>query len=62
MAPTPRQVRFADPAYGTRNQAGAPLEVVADRWDPDGAPAGTVLLLHGGGQARGSWTRSAAAL
>lgn len=62
MAPTPRQVRFRNPEYGTPNEAGQPLEVVADRWDPEGAARGTVLLLHGGGQARGSWTRAAAAL
>ncbi|MDI2125341.1 alpha/beta fold hydrolase [Yinghuangia seranimata] len=62
MPATPRQVRFTSPEYGTRNEAGEPLAVVADRWDPEGASAGTVLLLHGGGQARGSWTRSAAAL
>ncbi|MEU8139511.1 alpha/beta fold hydrolase [Streptodolium elevatio] len=62
MDPTPRQVRFSALEYGTRNQQGAPLDVVADRWDPDGPLQGTVLLLHGGGQARGSWTRSAVAL
>jgi pimeloyl-ACP methyl ester carboxylesterase len=62
MAPTPRQVRFTNPEYGTRNSFGGPLEVVADCWDPDAEPVGTVVLLHGGGQARGSWTRSAAAL
>jgi pimeloyl-ACP methyl ester carboxylesterase len=62
MPPTPRQVRFHAAEYGSRNDAGGPLEVVGDRWDPEGGSAGTVLLLHGGGQARGSWTRSAATL
>ncbi|MGA4539090.1 alpha/beta fold hydrolase [Uniformispora flossi] len=62
MAPTPRQVRFGSEEYGTRNPAGEPLGLAADRWAPDGDPVGAVLLLHGGGQARGSWTRTAARL
>ncbi|SFG53155.1 alpha/beta fold hydrolase [Streptomyces mirabilis] len=32
--------------------------LVADRWEPDD-PHGTVLLLHGGGQTRHSWMRTA---
>lgn len=35
------------------------LELAADRWAPEGESRGTVLLLHGGGQTRHSWDRSA---
>ncbi|MBS1886059.1 MAG: alpha/beta hydrolase [Actinobacteria bacterium] len=35
------------------------LELAADRWEPEGESDGTVLLLHGGGQTRHSWDRSA---
>lgn len=34
---------------------GAGLTLVTDRWEPPGAPVGSVLLLHGGGQTRHSW-------
>lgn len=39
---------------------GAAGRLVADRWDPPGArdDLGTILLLHGGGQTRHSWSRS----
>ncbi|GAB3681336.1 alpha/beta hydrolase [Saccharopolyspora tripterygii] len=39
------------------------IELAADRWDPDpGSALGTVLLLHGGGQTRHSWARTAQVL
>jgi pimeloyl-ACP methyl ester carboxylesterase len=53
----------------TRRSGSAPSDVqrvefrcgdailVGDRWDADN-PAGTVLLLHGGGQTRHSWFRT----
>lgn len=37
---------------------GAGLQLAADCWDPDRAN-GVILLLHGGGQSRHSWTRTA---
>lgn len=40
--------------------AGAAGKIVGDRWE--GAGRGTVLLLHGGGQTRHSWFRTAAGL
>jgi pimeloyl-ACP methyl ester carboxylesterase len=49
---TPRRISFA--SHG--------LTLAADRWDPPGASKGTVLLLHGGGQTRHSWDRTAADL
>jgi non-heme chloroperoxidase len=36
---------------------GAGLELVADRWEVPN-PRATVLLLHGGGQTRHSWSRT----
>lgn len=40
---------------------GAGVRLIADRWDPEaGAARGPVLFLHGGGQTRHSWRRSAA--
>jgi pimeloyl-ACP methyl ester carboxylesterase len=38
------------------------LTLAADRWDPPGETQGAVLLLHGGGQTRHAWDRSAADL
>lgn len=37
------------------------LRVIGERWEPvgDRRPVGTVLLLHGGGQTRHSWQRTA---
>ena len=49
---TPRRISFASQG----------LTLAADRWDPPGPSRGTVLLLHGGGQTRHSWDRSAADL
>jgi pimeloyl-ACP methyl ester carboxylesterase len=46
---TPQRVEFASQG----------LTLAADRWDPPGGSKGTVLLLHGGGQTRHSWDRSA---
>ncbi|MFI6692991.1 alpha/beta fold hydrolase [Streptomyces sp. NPDC050433] len=37
------------------------LGLAADRWEPD-EPQGTVLMLHGGGQTRHSWARTASRL
>jgi pimeloyl-ACP methyl ester carboxylesterase len=51
-AASPRRISFASGG----------LTLAADRWDPAGASQGTVLLLHGGGQTRHSWDRSAADL
>ncbi|WP_435225752.1 alpha/beta fold hydrolase [Streptomyces sp. Tue6028] len=34
------------------------IGLTADLWEPDG-PQGTVLLMHGGGQTRHSWARTA---
>jgi pimeloyl-ACP methyl ester carboxylesterase len=42
--------------------AGAAGRLVADRWEAAGPSRGAVLLLHGGGQTRHSWSRTAAAL
>ena len=43
---------------------GAGVRMAADRWTGagSGSPRGTVLLLHGGGQTRHSWFRTAEAL
>ncbi|MHA6793432.1 alpha/beta fold hydrolase [Pseudonocardia bannensis] len=42
---------------------GAGVRLVGDRWPAvGGASQGTVLLLHGGGQTRHSWFRTAATL
>lgn len=41
---------------------GAAGKIVGDRWDGVGEHRGAVLLLHGGGQTRHSWFRTAAAL
>jgi pimeloyl-ACP methyl ester carboxylesterase len=49
---TPHRISFASQG----------LTLAADRWDPPGPSHGTVLLLHGGGQTRHSWDRSAADL
>lgn len=39
------------------------IKLAADRWEPEsGSSLGTVLLLHGGGQTRHSWARTARAL
>ncbi|MDT7707034.1 MAG: hypothetical protein QOG20_2641 [Pseudonocardiales bacterium] len=39
---------------------GHGVRIVGDRWSPDDRePAGVVLLLHGGGQTRHSWQRTA---
>lgn len=42
--------------------AGTAGRLVADRWEAAGSSRGAVLLLHGGGQTRHSWSRTAAAL
>jgi pimeloyl-ACP methyl ester carboxylesterase len=40
---------------------GAGVQIAAEYWDAaDDSPRGTMLLLHGGGQTRHSWDRSAA--
>ncbi|WP_206071387.1 alpha/beta fold hydrolase [Antrihabitans stalactiti] len=36
--------------------------LAADRWTPSADPRGTVVLLHGGGQTRHSWVRTASHL
>ncbi|GAA4682692.1 alpha/beta hydrolase [Pseudonocardia yuanmonensis] len=41
---------------------GAAGKLVGDRWAPVGERRGPALLLHGGGQTRHSWFRTAAAL
>jgi pimeloyl-ACP methyl ester carboxylesterase len=41
---------------------GAAGKLVGDRWESAGTHRGTALLLHGGGQTRHSWFRTAAAL
>ncbi len=38
------------------------LTIAGDRWAPSGGGARTLVLLHGGGQTRHSWDRTAAAL
>ncbi|KFU81995.1 Pimeloyl-ACP methyl ester carboxylesterase [Amycolatopsis lurida] len=38
------------------------LRLSGDRWERPGSDRGTVLLLHGGGQTRHSWNRTARAL
>ncbi|KFZ77050.1 hypothetical protein ED92_38805 [Amycolatopsis sp. MJM2582] len=38
------------------------LRLSADRWERSGSRRGTVLLLHGGGQTRHSWNRTARSL
>jgi pimeloyl-ACP methyl ester carboxylesterase len=40
--------------------AGAGVRLVADHWPSEGDHRGTLLFLHGGGQTRHSWRRSAA--
>ncbi|MCR8899516.1 alpha/beta hydrolase [Gordonia sp. GONU] len=41
---------------------GDGIRLAADVWEPSGTPAGTALLLHGGGQTRHSWQRTGARL
>ncbi|WP_072810190.1 alpha/beta fold hydrolase [Rhodococcus zopfii] len=41
---------------------GDGVSLAADRWEPAGTVAGTVLLFHGGGQTRHSWQRTGARL
>lgn len=36
-----------------------PVRLAGDRWDGDGAGRATTILLHGGGQTRHSWRRTA---
>ena len=38
---------------------GAGVRLVGERWSADGPPRGFVVLLHGGGQTRHSWARTA---
>jgi pimeloyl-ACP methyl ester carboxylesterase len=38
---------------------GAGVRLVGERWDPGDGSRGTVLLLHGGGQTRHSWAKTA---
>lgn len=52
------QHRRAEGPSAIRVRSGA-LELVGDHWRA-GAPKGTVLLLHGGGQRRHSWRRTGA--
>ncbi|MER5805787.1 alpha/beta fold hydrolase [Streptomyces mirabilis] len=47
---TPREQVIFEGVHG--------IGLAGDRWEPD-APRGTVLLLHGGGQTRHSWARTA---
>jgi pimeloyl-ACP methyl ester carboxylesterase len=42
--------------------SGAGIGLVGERWTPGTTAEGTVLLLHGGGQTRHSWFRTAEAL
>ncbi|MCW0212656.1 MAG: alpha/beta hydrolase [Pseudonocardia sp.] len=60
-----------DPAAASRTSVrpgervvfdGAAGKIVGDRWEATSARRGTALLLHGGGQTRHSWFRTAAAL
>ncbi|HTK64915.1 MAG TPA: alpha/beta hydrolase [Pseudonocardia sp.] len=37
---------------------GSGVRLRGERWAPDGSSRGTVVLLHGGGQTRGSWKRT----
>jgi pimeloyl-ACP methyl ester carboxylesterase len=60
-----QEERMAERNWGTQRVSfdGADgVRLAGDRWDPvpaAGEPAGTVLLLHGGGQTRHSWRRTA---
>ncbi|WP_312871684.1 alpha/beta fold hydrolase [Amycolatopsis acididurans] len=38
------------------------LSLAADRWEPEGEREGTAVFLHGGGQTRHSWARTARGL
>ncbi|ONF73683.1 alpha/beta fold hydrolase [Amycolatopsis keratiniphila] len=46
----------------TTFQGAHGLRLSADRWELPGSERGTVLLLHGGGQTRHSWTLTARSL